>query len=81
MWYKCSSELDKFCININWIEMKGCLIESLFEQKIYHITIWFKDRFPEILKNLLQIKSCIRRYTGSFIISKKALFLANKSYN
>lgn len=79
IWYKCATNLDKFCVNISWVEMKGCMIESIFEQRIYYIQLWYKDRLAEVLQNLLQIKSCIRRYTGGLIINKQSKFFASKS--
>ena len=59
--------------------MKGCMIESIFEQRIYYIQLWYKDRLPEVLQNLLQMKSCIRRYSGGLIVNKQSKFFASKS--
>ena len=66
-------------MNISWVEMKGCMIESIFEQRIYYIQLWYRDRLNEVLENLAQIKSCIRRYSGGLIINKRSQLFANKS--
>lgn len=67
-------------MNLDWVNMKGCLVESFFEQKIYYIQLWYKERLVDVFENLTKIKSCIHRQAGGLIINKKnQSFLSIKS--